>query len=101
MKSGIHPQYNQSVQVTCACGATFVTGSTKDIIKVEICSNCHPFYTGAQRFVDTVGKVQKFQDQQKAAAAKQATITIKKKEKAEKENRPRTLREMLQAGKAS
>jgi large subunit ribosomal protein L31 len=100
MKAGIHPQYNNNVQVTCACGATFITGSTKDGIKVEICSSCHPFFTGAQRFVDTVGKVQKFQDQQKLAASKQAVLANKKKAKEEKEqNRPRTLREMLQGSK--
>lgn len=59
MKEGIHPQYNK-VQATCACGATFETGSTKKEIRVEICSNCHPFFTGKQRIVDSGGQVDKF-----------------------------------------
>lgn len=59
MKTGIHPPYYQTV-VTCACGNTFTTGSTKKSLRVEICSNCHPFYTGRQRLVDTEGRVQKF-----------------------------------------
>jgi large subunit ribosomal protein L31 len=99
MKTAIHPQYYSDVQVACVCGNTFVTGSTKPAIKVEICAACHPFYTGTQKFVDTVGNVQKFQDRQKAAAAKQATISTKKKKADEDEHRPRTLREMLQGAK--
>jgi large subunit ribosomal protein L31 len=59
MKPGIHPEYHQA-RVTCACGETFVTGSTKKSIRVEICSKCHPFYTGQRRFVDAEGRVQKF-----------------------------------------
>jgi large subunit ribosomal protein L31 len=59
MKSGIHPPYYQA-RVTCACGETFVTGSTKQSIRVEICSKCHPFYTGQRKFVDAEGRVQKF-----------------------------------------
>ncbi|MDR7521597.1 MAG: 50S ribosomal protein L31 [Armatimonadota bacterium] len=59
MKAGIHPEYHQA-RVTCACGETFVTGSTKKSIRVEICSKCHPFYTGQRKFVDAEGRVQKF-----------------------------------------
>jgi large subunit ribosomal protein L31 len=59
MKKGIHPQYQQTT-VTCACGATFVTGSTRANIRVEICSKCHPFYTGQRKYVDSEGRVQKF-----------------------------------------
>ncbi len=59
MKPGIHPEYHQT-RVTCACGETFVTGSTKKAIRVEICSKCHPFYTGQRKFVDAEGRVQKF-----------------------------------------
>lgn len=59
MKQGIHPNYNE-VHVTCACGEAFLTGSTKKAIRVEICSKCHPFYTGQRRFVDAEGRVQKF-----------------------------------------
>lgn len=100
MKANIHPQYFDDVMVVCACGNTFQTGSTKDSIKVEICSNCHPFFTGAQRFVDSVGKVQKFQVKQQAAAQKQATVKAKKQAKQDEEDRrPKTLREMLQQAK--
>ncbi|HKL94242.1 MAG TPA: 50S ribosomal protein L31 [Clostridia bacterium] len=61
MKENTHPNYHD-VTVVCACGNTFVTGSTKkeDIIKVEICSKCHPFFTGKQKLVDTGGRVDKF-----------------------------------------
>ena len=59
MKEGIHPVYHQAT-VTCNCGNTFVTGSTKEDIHVEICSKCHPFYTGKAKFLDTAGRVDKF-----------------------------------------
>lgn len=61
MKAGIHPDYKE-VTVTCSCGNTFTTGSTKEDLKVEICSNCHPFYTGTQRIVDTQGRVERFRN---------------------------------------
>jgi len=59
MKKDIHPNYNQ-VKVRCACGQEFVTGSTQDGIRVEICSKCHPFFTGKQKLVDTAGRVERF-----------------------------------------
>lgn len=59
MKKDIHPHYRQTT-VTCACGETFTTGSTRENIRVEICSKCHPFYTGQRKFVDSEGRVQKF-----------------------------------------
>lgn len=59
MKKEIHPAYGQAV-VRCACGETFVTGSTKKELSVEICSKCHPFYTGKQKLVDSGGRVDKF-----------------------------------------
>ena len=59
MKQGIHPKYNL-VTVTCACGNEFESGSVKQTLKVEICSNCHPFYTGKQKFVDAGGRVDRF-----------------------------------------
>jgi large subunit ribosomal protein L31 len=59
MKDGIHPKY-QDATVTCGCGNTFQTRSTKPKIAVEVCSKCHPFYTGAQKFVDAAGRVDKF-----------------------------------------
>lgn len=60
MKEKIHPKYFECT-VTCGCGATFTTGSTQEKITVEICSSCHPFFTGTQKFVDTAGRVEKFQ----------------------------------------
>lgn len=60
MKVNIHPQYHTKVQVSCACGNTFETGSTEKEIRVEVCSNCHPFYTGKQKFVDTTGRLERF-----------------------------------------
>jgi len=59
MKSKIHPRYYNEAQVRCACGNTFTTGSTKESIQVEICNQCHPFYTGEQRIVDTEGRVER------------------------------------------
>ena len=60
MKTEIHPTYHQA-QVTCVCGNTFTVGSTAETIRVEVCSNCHPFYTGTQNIVDTAGQVERFQ----------------------------------------
>ncbi len=60
MKKGIHPNYVES-QITCSCGETFVTYSTNPKLRVEICSKCHPFYTGKQKLVDAGGRVQRFQ----------------------------------------
>jgi large subunit ribosomal protein L31 len=59
MKPGIHPKYVQA-NVTCACGNTFTVGSTKPVLKVDVCSRCHPFYTGQQRILDTTGRVERF-----------------------------------------
>ncbi|MDD5658046.1 MAG: 50S ribosomal protein L31 [Elusimicrobia bacterium] len=69
MKAGIHPVYKMS-KVVCACGNTFETRSTKDIIKLEICSACHPFYTGQQRLVDTAGRVERFRKRFEATGGK-------------------------------
>jgi len=80
MKEGIHPDYH-AVTVHCACGSTFETRSTfkGNLIKVEICSNCHPFFTGKQKLVDTAGRVERFQKKyaDKAAATK-ASASAKK-----------------------
>lgn len=73
MKKDIHPKYNGKVVATCECGATFLVGSTKDSITTEICSNCHPFYTGKQKLVDSAGRVEKFRAaQEKAKKVKKA-----------------------------
>lgn len=60
MKEGIHPKYHK-VTVTCACGAKFETRSTKPDIRLELCSACHPFFTGKQKLVDTAGRIERFQ----------------------------------------
>ena len=60
MKNNIHPKYHKNTAVRCACGNTFTTGSTKEFIETEICSKCHPFYTGKEKILDTMGQVQKF-----------------------------------------
>ena len=60
MKADIHPTYYTDAQVVCGCGNSFTTGSTKKELKIDICSECHPFYTGKQKLVDTEGRVEKF-----------------------------------------
>jgi large subunit ribosomal protein L31 len=60
MKAKIHPEYYNDAKVVCACGNTFTVGSTRKMMKVELCSKCHPFYTGEQRVVDTMGRVERF-----------------------------------------
>lgn len=60
MKSDIHPKYYNNAQIRCACGKSFKVGATKEHIETEICSNCHPFYTGQEKLVDTMGRVEKF-----------------------------------------
>lgn len=67
MKKDLHPKYNNKVKVTCSCGNSFETGSTMNEINVEVCSACHPFYTGTNKFIDTAGRVDKFQAKLKKA----------------------------------
>jgi large subunit ribosomal protein L31 len=69
MKTEIHPQYHQ-VQVHCACGETWLTGSTKKELRVEICSKCHPFFTGKQKLVDSAGRIDRFQQRYAKKAPK-------------------------------
>lgn len=96
MKTTIHPKWYPESQVSCICGNVFTVGSTVASISVNTCSKCHPFFTGEQKFVDTEGRVEKFQKKQKEAVEKQKVILEKKKKQATKEAyRPKTLREML------
>lgn len=82
MKTGIHPTYKQIV-VTCACGNTFQVGSTlSEDLRVEICSACHPLYTGKSKLIDTAGRVDTFVARQKAARAKQEALAKQVAEKA-------------------
>ena len=60
MKKNIHPEYFENATVKCACGNTFSVGATKEFIEVEICSSCHPFYSGKEKIMDTMGRVEKF-----------------------------------------
>ena len=71
MKANIHPAWFSEAKVTCACGNTFSTGSTLEQIRVELCSNCHPFFTGQQKFVDTLGQVDRFVKKTEVSRVKQ------------------------------
>lgn len=79
MKKDIHPKYYKDAKVACACGASFVTGSTEPEIHVEICSSCHPFYTGTQKFIDTAGRLDNFKARLKKTEEKQHTVKKPKK----------------------
>ena len=79
MKKDIHPKYNEGITLKCACGFKTTTGSTKDKIEVEVCFNCHPFYTGDDKIIDSAGRVEKF----KTRAAKAVKKKTKKKDKKE------------------
>lgn len=96
MKQSVHPTYFDATKVTCACGNTFVAGSTKEDIHVEICSNCHPLWTGEQKYIDTLGQIDRFKERMKQAQTYKKSVASKK-EKAEKKktDRPKSLRELL------
>ncbi|HSX18829.1 MAG TPA: 50S ribosomal protein L31 [Candidatus Saccharimonadales bacterium] len=98
MQKNIHPQYFDDAKVSCVCGNSFTTGATVPEIRVEICSNCHPFFTGEMKFVDTLGKVEKFQQAQKKAkdikAKKQEVVKAREERK-----RPESLKEMFDLAK--
>ena len=99
MKSNIHPQYFTDAKVVCSCGNTFTVGSTQAAIHIELCSKCHPFYTGEQRFVDSASRIQKFQQKQSVAKKYEQEKVIKKELKKQKDFGPKTLREMLMDAK--
>lgn len=91
MKKEIHPKYYPDAQIICACGNVIKTGSTMKEMKIEICSACHPFYTGKKKMLDTTGRVDRFKKMaERAAAKKDATKKAKaaKKEKVEKATKP-------------
>jgi len=82
MKKDIHPKYNTKATVTCACGAKFYIGSTVDSMEIEICSRCHPFFTGKKKLVDSAGRVQKFKKRlEKTENIKSKKIVLKKAKK--------------------
>ena len=102
MKEGIHPKVNKECKVTCACGNSFTTISTLDKMSVDICSMCHPFYTGQQKFVDTEGRIDKFVKKQKIAEVrkqKAEEVKVAKAKKGKKKSTSTsqpTLKEMLE-----
>jgi large subunit ribosomal protein L31 len=87
MKTDIHPKYFPKAEVKCACGAEFIIGSTSEELNVEICANCHPFFTGKEKLLDIAGKVEKFKARRAKAAENKTTkkSKIKKEKKASKE----------------
>jgi large subunit ribosomal protein L31 len=95
MKANTHPNYNPAAVVVCSCGNSFTVGSTQDTIHIELCNKCHPFYTGQQKFVDTASRIEKFQKKMQAVKPN----SKKKKEERKSDDRPMTLREMLQSVK--
>ena len=84
MKKGIHPQYYPNAQVICSCGNTWTTGSTREVIRTDVCSNCHPFFTGEQRIVDTAGQVDRFMKRLDRYSEHQAEATKRQQETQEK-----------------
>lgn len=98
MQSSIHPKFFTEAKVHCrSCGSNFTTGSTVENIMVEVCSKCHPFYTGEQRYLDTKGRVKKFEEQRAKAQKLQQQYGDKKKKKDKKlSDKPtKSLRELL------
>ncbi len=95
MKSNIHPEYTQ-VTVTCACGNTFQVGATTKDLHIDVCSKCHPFFTGTQKFIDALGKVDKFIAKRQAASG-----YVKKGKKAQEAVAAKSLKEMLEVKKAA
>ena len=86
MKDEIHPKYYPKAKVTCACGAVHTTGATFEAHSVEICSACHPFYTGKQKLVDTAGRVDKFRSRMEKAEKMQASESARASKKLDKES---------------
>ena len=93
MKADIHPKWYPECKVTCACGNTFTVGATVPEMHIEVCSACHPYFTGQMKYIDTKGRIQRFQEKAKKAAALKAK-KLKKKERRKKE-RPESFKEML------
>lgn len=85
MKKNIHPKYNNNTKVSCACGFSMTTGSTEAEIKTELCSACHPFYTGKQKLVDTANRVGKFKAKLEKKDDKKISKTVKRAVKAKKQ----------------
>ena len=96
MKTAIHPSYIETT-VACACGKTFVTRSLKPTLTIDVCSQCHPYFTGEHRFLDTKGRVEEFQKKQQYASTMRVRLMEKKAKKQGKkeEASPKSLKELL------
>jgi large subunit ribosomal protein L31 len=81
MKKDIHPDYHPEAKITCACGAVFQVGSTEKEMHIEICSQCHPFYTGKKKVVDTMGRVDRFMKLKERSASKRQSINKEQSKK--------------------
>ena len=104
MKTNKHPKYYPEAKITCACGNTFIAGATQEELKVEICSSCHPFYTGQMKYIDTAGRVEAFRAKRKSAdkkvVSKKEKRQIKKMKKIQEDReRPESLTELRKAKK--
>lgn len=96
MKANIHPQYYEDCVVTCrSCSTTFTTGSTQKSILMEVCNNCHPFYTGEQRFIDATGRVDQFTKRMEQAKIYREQQKAKKDKNKKSSNQGKSLRELL------
>jgi large subunit ribosomal protein L31 len=94
MKQGIHPTYSTTATVSCACGNTFETGSTQEAIQTELCNQCHPFFTGTQKIIDSARRVEKFESRKTKKA--DTTRSKKAKETARKEKRAKETKEAVE-----
>ena len=104
MKANIHPKWFKDAKVACACGNTFIVGATTEEVRVDVCSKCHPFYTGQMKFLDTAGRVEKFKTKMTGKSTKNISKADKRKLKREKKiseemNRPDTLAQLRNSAK--
>lgn len=100
MQQKIHPKWHDDAKVVCSCGNEFTTGSTQAKIEVDICSKCHPFFTGEMKFVDRQGRVDKFKKKMKLAQKKQKQQAAKQKQSEEKQEEPKSYQEILREKRA-
>jgi large subunit ribosomal protein L31 len=105
MKANIHPKWYSDCKVTCACGNSFTVGATVPQIQVEVCSKCHPFYTGQMKYVDTAGRVDAFLSKRAKAQTERVSKTEKRKIKKQKQlerefEKPDTLEELRKSAKS-
>ena len=96
MKKGLHPQYYPNAQVICSCGNTWTTGSTQPMIRTDVCSACHPFFTGEQRIVDTAGQVDRFMKRLDRYGSHQADV-VKRQQELQTKQEQRFLKQQLAA----